>query len=89
MNAPAPLMAPEKLAVLEFPAMSVPLPRVTLPAPASEPMVSLKLFRLKTAPLLTTSGEVLAIRSSQRGAVLNVQDARADGGDAGVSIRSA
>ncbi len=55
---PVPLMTPEKLVeVLSPPVVSVPLPRVTLPAPASEPIVPLRLFRSKIAPLATLTAE--------------------------------
>ena len=67
MNAPVPVMVPENILVPPFPAVSVPLPSVTLPAPASEATVSLLFVvfqvRLNVAPLLMTSGEVLAMRS--------------------------
>ncbi len=58
---PVPLMAPEKVVeVLSPPVFKVPLPSSTLPAPASEPMVLLKLFRSYVAPLatLTLSAEL-------------------------------
>ena len=48
--------------VLSPPAVNVPVPSVTLPAPASEPIVSLKLFRLKVAPPATVTALTSAIR---------------------------
>ena len=48
---PVPEIAPEKVVlVLSLPVVSVAAPSVTLPAPASEPMVWLKLARLSVAP---------------------------------------
>ena len=38
------------------------MPSVTAPAPASEPMVSAKLFRLKVAPPATVTALVSAMR---------------------------
>ena len=60
VSPPLPPMMPEKVVEESSPpAVSVPLPSVTLPAPASEPMAALKLFRSKTAPTptLTLSAE--------------------------------
>src|SRR5262245_47244361 len=53
---PAPEITPEKVVlVLLPPAVSVAEPSVTLPAPASEPMVWLKLLRLRVAPDATVN----------------------------------
>jgi hypothetical protein len=48
---PVPEIPPEKtVLVLSLPVVSVAAPKVTAPAPASEPMVWLKLARLSVAP---------------------------------------
>lgn len=49
---PVPLRMPPKL-LLAMPVVKAALPRVTLPAPASEQRVSLLLFRLRVAPEAT------------------------------------
>jgi hypothetical protein len=52
MSPPLPEMVPENLVlVLSLPVVSVAAPSVTAPAPASEPMVWLKLLRSSVAPL--------------------------------------
>ena len=60
--APVPVTVPENVVeVLSAPTVSAPpLPRVTLPAPASEPMVSLLALTSNVAPLATTTAVVLA-----------------------------
>ena len=59
MSPPVPLMAPEKV-VLALPlVVRVLAPRLTAPAPASEPMVSLAL-RASVAPLETVTAVLLA-----------------------------
>ena len=58
---PVPERTPEKVVeVLLPPAVRVPAPRVTLPAPASEPTVSGKPARSKVAPKLTLRAVMLA-----------------------------
>jgi hypothetical protein len=53
---PPPEIVPEKVVlVLSLPVVSVAEPSVTLPAPAREPMVWLKLARLSVAPLATVN----------------------------------
>ena len=53
---PEPEITPENVVlVLSLPVVSVAAPSVTLPAPASEPMVWLKLFRSSVAPLATVN----------------------------------
>ena len=53
---PVPEIAPEKVVlVLSVPAVSVAAPKVTLPAPASEPMVWLKLLKSSAAPDATVN----------------------------------
>jgi hypothetical protein len=53
---PVPEIAPENVVlVLSVPVVSVAEPSVTLPTPASEPMVWLKLARLSVAPLATVN----------------------------------
>ncbi len=47
---------------LSPPAVRMPVPSVTVPAPASEPIVSAKLFRLKVAPPATVRALVSAMR---------------------------
>ena len=60
---PVPLITPEKMVEeLSPPAVRMPVPSVTLPAPASEPIVSLKLFRLNVAPPTTVRALVSAMR---------------------------
>ena len=47
---------PEKVVLVSLPpVVSVPEPRVTFPAPASDPTVSLKLLRARIAPELTVT----------------------------------
>ena len=56
VNEPVPLMIPENtVLVLSAPAVSIPLPSVTFPEPASEPIVSLLLFRSNVAPPATVT----------------------------------
>ncbi len=56
VNPPEPEIAPENVVlVLLLPVVSVADPSVTLPAPASEPMLWLKLARLSVAPLATVN----------------------------------
>ncbi len=52
-----PPITPEKVVLAALPAVSAPLPRFTLPAPASAPMVLAKLFRSSTPPLATVKAE--------------------------------
>ena len=47
---PVPLITPEKVVLVASPVVRMAVPSVTLPAPAREPIVSAKLFRLKVAP---------------------------------------
>ncbi len=55
-RAPLPLMPPEKaVLVLAPPVVRVALPRVTLPAPASDPTAWLRLARSSVAPLATVT----------------------------------
>ena len=54
LRPPAPEIVPENVVlVLSLPVVSVAEPSVTEPAPASEPMVWLKLLRSRVAPLAT------------------------------------
>ncbi len=54
-----PEITPENVVVVGFAVMSCPEgPSVTLPAPANEPIVSLKLFTSSVAPLATVTSEV-------------------------------
>ena len=63
VSPPVPLITPEKAVDVLFPpVVSVPVPSVTLPAPAREPIVSTKLFRLNVAPALTVTALVSAMR---------------------------
>src|SRR5262249_30643218 len=56
VKAPVPLITPVKeVEVLSPPEVSVPLPSWTLPAPVSEPIVSLKLLRLRVALAATVT----------------------------------
>jgi hypothetical protein len=64
MNVPAPILVrppvpaiePEKMVlVLSLPMVSIALPSVTPPAPASEPIDWLKLLRSSVAPLATVN----------------------------------
>ena len=64
MNVPAPILVrppvppiePVKIVlVLSLPVVSIALPSVTLPAPASEPIDWLKLLRSRVAPLATVN----------------------------------
>ena len=60
VSPPEPLMTLEKVVEeLLPPAVSEPLPSVTLPAPASEPMVAEKLLRSNVAPPATLTAEAL------------------------------
>ena len=52
---PAPAIAPENVVLVLLPVVSVAEPSVTLPAPASEPMVWLKLARSSVAPDATVN----------------------------------
>ena len=53
---PVPAIAPEKVVlVLSTPVVRIAAPSVTAPAPASEPMVWLKLFRSSVPPLATVN----------------------------------
>src|SRR5262245_25896685 len=53
---PPPLMAPENVVLVPSPpAVSVAVPSVTLPAPASEPIDCAKLLRLSVAPVATVT----------------------------------
>ncbi len=53
---PLPEITPEKMVlVLSLPVVRVAEPSVTLPAPASEPMLWLKLARLSVAPAATVN----------------------------------
>jgi hypothetical protein len=61
VSPPVPEIVPENVVlVLSPPAVSVAEPSVTLPAPASEPMVWLKLARLSVAPLATVNALFVA-----------------------------
>ncbi len=63
VSPPVPLITPEKVVDVLFPpVVRVPVPSVTLPTPAREPIVSAKLFRSKVAPPATTTALVLAMR---------------------------
>jgi hypothetical protein len=54
VNPPLPEMPPEKVVlVLSTPVLSVAAPSVTAPAPASEPILWLKLLRSSVAPFAT------------------------------------
>ena len=64
VSVPVPLMMPEKVVdPLLPPVVSAPAPSVTLPAPASEPMVSVWPLTLNSAPLATVRAEVSGILS--------------------------
>ncbi len=52
-----PITPPNVVLVLFWPTESVPLVTVTLPAPASEPIVSLAVPRLKVAPAATDTAD--------------------------------
>jgi hypothetical protein len=56
VSPPVPEIVPENVVlVLSLPVANVAAPSVTEPAPASEPMVWLKLARLSVAPLATVN----------------------------------
>ena len=57
---PVPLAAPLKVVLVASPVLRVLAPRVRLPAPAREPMVS-AVSRFRVAPLATVTAPVLAI----------------------------
>ena len=59
IDPPTPEIAPEKVVELELslPRVRLAVPRVTFPAPASEPMVLLKWFRAKVFPLAMVNAE--------------------------------
>ena len=53
VNPPVPLITPLKVVVaLLFPVVKVPEPKLTLPLPAKEPIVSLKLFKFNVVAAL-------------------------------------
>ena len=60
----APLITPaNRVDVLSAPANKEPVPIKILPAPAIEPTVSVKLFKLNVAPDATVSADASLIRS--------------------------
>src|SRR3954454_2655460 len=63
MSWPVPLMTPDNVVeALLTSAVSVPLPRATLPAPEIDPAVCAKLFRLKVAPVATEMSDAEDMR---------------------------
>ena len=61
VSAPLPLSTPLNVVLVPVSVVSVALPSVTLPAPASEPIVSPVLFKSSVAPLDTVTATVSAI----------------------------